>query len=216
MILERNTRLVMIGDSITDCGRNYDAPPAGWLSFGEGYVNLVNACLTGLTPNARTMVINKGISGNRIIDLKERWKKDVKILNPDWVSVMIGINDVWRHFDDILTQADQVEEEEFTQIYEELIQETLAYAKGMIIISPFMLESNREDPMRKMTDRYGAIGKKLAEKYNLIFVDVQEKMDEFMKSLPNYTLSSDRVHPNVQGHMIIAKAILDAIGFEWN
>jgi len=206
----------MIGDSITDCGRNYDAPPAGPSSFGEGYVNLVNACLTGLNPNARIMVINKGISGNRITDLKERWEKDVKALNPDWVSVMIGVNDAWRHFDNILTQAKQVEEEEFTEIYAELIQKTLAYAKGMILVSPFMLETNREDPMRKMIERYGAIGKKMAEKYNLIFVDVQEKMDEFMESLPNCTLSGDRVHPNVQGHMIIAKAILDAVGFEWN
>ena len=105
MLLQEGTRLVMIGDSITDCNRAYDAMPAGWGSFGDGYVNLVNACLTGLAPEQKVMVINKGISGNTILDLQSRWDEDVLALKPDWVSIMIGVNDAWRHFDGVLSQV---------------------------------------------------------------------------------------------------------------
>lgn len=215
MRLETGSRLVMIGDSITDCGRMYDAVPAGWGSFGDGYVNLVNAFLTGLAPEKRIMVANKGVSGDNIVKMKARWEKDVFEMKPDYLSVMIGINDVWRHFDAILQQQELVDEEMFASVYEELVSGTLPRVKDIFIISPFMIEPNREDPMRKMVDVYAAIAKETAERHGLIYIDAQAGFDDFVTKLPGYTLSSDRVHPNVQGHMIVAKAFLDAIGFEW-
>lgn len=215
MIFEKNTRLIMIGDSITDCGRNYEATPAGWGSYGEGYVQLVNACLTGLAPEKEIMVVNKGVSGNTVVDLEKRWQKDVLDLNPDWVSIMIGVNDVWRYFDTTLQQIQLVDKETFEKVYEKLICETKPLVKGMILLSPFMIEENVNHPMRVMLQEYTQIVKALAEKYDLIYVDVQSKMDTFLQSLSSYIISADRVHPNIQGHMIIAKAFLDSIGFEW-
>ena len=216
MLLDKNTRLVMIGDSITDSGRSYDAQPAGWGSYGDGHVSLINACLTGLAPAKQIMVINKGVNGNTILDLRKRWQKDVIDLRPDWVSIMIGINDVWRHYDAVLQQIEQVDETVFEKTYDELIEETKPKVKGIIIMSPFMIEPKMTDDMRKMTDAYAAIAEKTAKKHNLIYIDVQRKMDTFMESLSSYILSSDRVHPNLQGHMIIAKAFLDGIQFDWN
>ncbi len=215
-MLEKNSVLVMIGDSITDCGRNYDAPPAGWGSFGDGYVNQVNAHLMAFEPQQEIMVINKGISGNTIRDLKERWQKDVLDLEPDYVSIMIGVNDVWRHFDSAAyTNFPQVSREEFGQIYEELIQKTLPQVRQVYLLSPFMIEPNRDEPMGKMVREYAGVAKILAEKYGLVYVDVQAKMDVFLKHKHSYALSSDRVHPALQGHVIIAKAFLDAIGMDW-
>lgn len=216
MLLDKYTRLVMIGDSITDSGRSYDAQPAGWSSYGDGHVSLINACLTGLAPESQIMVVNKGVNGNTILDLKKRWQKDVIDIRPDWVSIMIGINDVWRHYDAVLQQIEQVDEKVFEETYDELIKMTKPTVKGMVIMSPFMIEPDLSDDMRKKLDIYRAIARKTAEKHNLIYIDVQKKMDAFTESLSSYILSSDRVHPNLSGHVIIAKAFLDGIQFDWN
>lgn len=168
MRLEKGSRLIMAGDSITDCGRDYQAAPAGWGSYGDGYVNLVNGFLTGLAPEKEIMVVNKGVSGNTIVNLKERWQKDILDLKPDWVSIMIGVNDVWRQFDGVLQQVSQVSEEEYREIYEELILTTKPNVKQMVILSPFLIQENKEDPMRKMVERYAAIAKELAKKHELI------------------------------------------------
>lgn len=215
MQLEKGSKLVMIGDSVTDCERMYDAVPAGWGSFGNGYVNLINACLTGLAPEYQIAVCNKGVSGNTVLDLKRRWQQDVLDMKPDYVSIMIGINDVWRHYDAVMQPIEKVDEETFESVYEELIQKTKPLVKQMYLIGAFMIIETKEYPMRQSVERYATITKKLAQKYGIPYIDVQEKMDRFMEYLPAYMLSNDHVHPNTQGHMIIAKAFLDAIGFDW-
>ncbi len=214
-MMEANSTLVMIGDSITDCGRNYDAEPAGWESFGDGYVNLVNSALIAFAPELKIMVVNKGISGNTIRDLKKRWEKDVLALKPDYVSIMIGVNDVWRHFDSApFAKFNQVEEGEYEAIYRDLIEQTLPHVKGIYVISPFIIEPNKEEEMSRMVRRFAEIARKLAAEYKLHYVDVQAAMDAFLEKAHSYVLTPDRVHPVLSGHMIIAKTFLDAIGFE--
>lgn len=215
MRIEKGSRLLMIGDSITDCDRNYNSDSSWDGAFGNGYVNLVNACLTGLAPEYRIMVINRGISGNTIRDLKQRWQRDVLDLKPDYISIMIGINDVWRHFGGPLQQLEQIEPDEYRKTYEELVNETRPKVKDIFIISPFMIEPNRQDPMRAMVDIYAGIARETATRHGLQYIDVQQKIDGFLKELSGYIISSDRVHPNVQGHMILAKTFLDSIGFSW-
>ena len=98
--LQKAEKLVMIGDSITDVGR---AKPIGEGraddALGRGYVMMVDALLGAVYPERLIRVINMGISGNTTRDLKARWQKDVLDLKPDWVSIMIGANDVWRQYD---------------------------------------------------------------------------------------------------------------------
>lgn len=205
----------MIGDSITDANRNYEAEAAGWASHGEGYVNLVNAFLTGCCSDKQVMVVNKGVNGNTIRHLKERWNKDVLAYSPDWVSIMIGVNDAWRHFDGVLTQVDQVSFEEYEATYRELIEETKKQGAQVIVIAPCMFEPNKEDKMRQMVCKYASIAEKVAKEYGTIFVDTQKDVDEYLENLSPYLVTQDRVHPNVAGHMIIARAFMKAIEFEW-
>lgn len=215
VIFEKDTVLVMAGDSVTDCGRRYESEPAGWGSFGDGYVNLVNAFLCSMYPENEVMVVNRGVNGNTIVDLEKRWDKDILELNPTWVTVLIGINDVWGHFSGQLEHRRTVDEATYRRLYESIVKRTINKVSGMIILSPFMMEKNKNDEMRQMVETYAGIAREIAEKYGLMYVDLQKRMDKFLESLSSYHISQDRVHPDIKGHMIIAKTIMDAAGADW-
>ncbi len=203
-------KLLFIGDSITDCGRdrafNGD-------DLGDGYVRQVDALLRGHYPQLNVKVLNTGISGNRVDDLETRWDTDVKALKPDYLSIMIGINDVWRHYDN--PHMDQIDVETYAAKLEGLIQKTLPMVKGLVVMSPFFLEINKSDAMRVQMDAYGAAAQAVAERNGLPFVDVQAAFDAWLAHNPTQQLCGDRVHPNHVGHNIIASAFLNAVGFEW-
>jgi len=150
MLLEKNDRLIMAGDSVTDCGRLRESLPGGWGSFGDGYVNFVDGFLAAMYPELHLLIGNAGVSGNDIVDLQERYEKDVLAYEPNWVSVMIGINDVWRHYDGMVMPVRKVELATFQRIYESLVVTTLEQeqVKGMILISPVMIEANDANPMK--------------------------------------------------------------------
>ena len=117
MKLETGQTLLFTGDSITDCGRA--RPIAADIDLGDGYVNLVNSLLSVRYPERIIRIMNTGISGNRVIDLETRWQTDILDLNPDWLSIMIGINDVWRHFDRA-TNPDQVNIQRYENTHGEI------------------------------------------------------------------------------------------------
>lgn len=215
MKFKENDTLVMIGDSVTDCGRTYEAEPGGWGAYGDGYVMLVDSFLSGIYPELKMLVVNKGINGNMVKDLYSRWDKDVMSFRPDWVSVLIGVNDVWRQFDGVFKHIPEETPEKYESIYRSIIEKTLSDVKGMIIMSPFMMEANDNHPMKVRVKEYAKIAKKLADEYNLIYVDLQSKFDEFLTVTNEFIITQDRIHPNAKGHAIIAKAFLDAIGFDW-
>ncbi|MFC6316104.1 SGNH/GDSL hydrolase family protein [Lapidilactobacillus achengensis] len=217
MLLEKNSTIVFAGDSVTDCGRTYEAEPAGWGSFGDGYVSLINAALVALYPEYRIKVINKGVNGDDILKLAARWQKDVVAFQPDYVSILIGVNDVWRHFDDAAFQhrADLVDEQLYQTTYQKLIDQTKAQAKQIFIMSPFMFDLNLQDPMRALVQRYAAIARELATKNDLIYIDIQAAVDHFLQSTSSYIVTADRVHPNLKGHMLVANKWLNAIDYDW-
>ena len=210
MLFTKPTTLLFIGDSITDCGR--DRATNG-VDLGAGYVAQVQALLGAHHPEAQIRYLNTGISGNRVTDLETRWDADVLAHQPDWVSVMIGINDVWRQFDNPLME--QVSIETYSAKLEALIERTLPEVDGMIVLSPFFLETNCEEPMRAQMDRYGAAARAIAARHDLPFVDVQAAFDAWLTHNHTLQLCGDRVHPNAVGHNIIASAFLNAVGFEW-
>jgi lysophospholipase L1-like esterase len=214
MLIEKDSKLVMIGDSITDCGR---AKPVGEGLFGaegNGYVNLVNAMLKAVYPEEKIRVVNMGTSGNTVRDLDGRWKTDVLDLKPDWLSIMIGINDVWRHFDLPTQKETHVSIDEYRETLEELVKCTIPHVNGLVLMSPYFIEPNTNDAMRKMMDEYRREVKEVAKEYNAIYVDVQEAFDEVLKHMHPMELAWDRVHPNTAGHMVIARAFLKGIGFQ--
>jgi len=203
---------LLTGDSISDGGR--ERPVGRRNGLGGGYVAMVDALLAACCLETRVRVLTTGIGGNRVTDLEARWQTDVLDLEPDWLSVMIGINDVWRHFDN-LVKADQVTADQFEKTYRRILLNTRPRLKGLVLMTPYFIEPNRQDPMRAKMDEYGAIVRKLASEFDAVFVDVQAAFDRYLRHHPSQSLCGDRVHPNGPGHMIIATALLTALDVDW-
>ena len=214
MLFEKNDTVLFIGDSISDYERARPVGEGLFNAWGHSYVACAGALLNCMYPELGLRVINMGIGGNQVRDLAARWQSDVMDLHPDWVSVLIGINDVWRQFDSPYMPETHVSLEEYEKTYEELIQKTLPKVKGMILMTPYYMEPNTADPMRARMDEYGAVVKKLAEKYNLTFVDLQAGWDRLLQHMHSTNIAWDRVHPNQTGCMYIAKQFLAAVGAE--
>lgn len=213
MIIQPNSKLLMIGDSITDCDRARPIGEGLFDAIGKGYVNIINSLLTTRYPAHRIRVVNMGISGNTVRDLQNRWQTDVVALEPDWLSVCIGINDVWRHFHSPNQPEWHVPLDEYTQTLDELLRIARPQLKGLVLMTPYFIEPNRAEPMRKMMDQYGAAVRQLANQYQALFVDTQAAYDAYMPDLHPMALAWDRVHPTHAGHMILAQAFLKAIGY---
>jgi lysophospholipase L1-like esterase len=215
MIIQPDSKLVMIGDSITDCERARPVGEGLFEALGKGYVSLVDGLLQARYPAHHIRVVNMGTSGNTVRDLKARWQTDVIDLKPDWLSVMIGINDVWRQFDSPLQREQQVLPDEYESTLDALLGGTAPLLKGLVLITPYFIEPNRSDAMRSRMDAYGAIVRRMADKYQAYCVDTQAAFDEALKYLHPMWLAWDRVHPNHIGHMILARAFLKGIVYEW-
>jgi lysophospholipase L1-like esterase len=215
MRIQQRSRLVMIGDSITDAGRVRPVGERAFAGLGTGYVSLVDSLLGAFYPGLDVRVTNMGVSGNTVRDLKARWQTDVLDLKPDWLSVMIGINDVWRQFDSPLQKEWHVLPEEYEATLRELATRTRPLLKGLVLMTPYYMEPSRSDAMRAAMDRYGAIVRKIAEASEALFVDCQGAIDSVMASYYPATLGWDRVHPGQLGHMVLARSFLAAVGFEW-
>ncbi len=213
LILPPNTKLLMIGDSITDCERARPVGEGLFGALGKGYVAQVEATLTAALPERRIRVVNMGTSGNTVRDLAARWRSDVRDLSPDWLSIMIGINDVWRQFDSPLQVEKHVPLGEYADTLETLVNQTRPYLKGLVLMTPYVIEPNRADAMRATMDRYGAAVKAVAQRHNATFVDTQAAFDRVLEHLHPMTLAWDRIHPNAAGHAVLARAFLHALGF---
>ena len=212
---------LMMGDSITDAGRI--RPVDGGISegfdnqLGEGYARIVCGLLNAVYPERLIRVTNAGISGDNVLKLKARWQRDCLDCTPDWVSVMIGVNDTWSCFSLPQNPIGHVPLPEYEKILEDLVKNTLPrLSGGMILMTPYLIESNRSDAMRIQVEKYGKIVKRLAEKYNTLLVDTQAVFDNFLNFRYNWNLASDRVHPNLIGATLIARALLDVLEFDYN
>jgi len=214
MKLEPKSKLLMIGDSITDAGRAHPVGEGRNEELGRGYVALVDSLLGAVYPQSPIRVINMGSSGNTVRDLKNRWNTDVLDMKPDWLSIMIGINDVWRQFDAPKRTELHVGPAEYESTLSELVAQTRRGLKGLVLMTPFYIEPSTADAMRAKMDQYGGIVKKIAAANDAIFVDTQAAFNEAMKHQYAGNLAWDRVHPGLTGHMILALAFLKAIGFE--
>ena len=202
------------GDSITDAGRNRDND----LFLGVGYATMVQGQL-GMECPGQYKFYNRGISGNRITDVYARIKKDILNLKPDYMSLLIGINDVWH---ELGGRCNGVDADKFEKIYDMLIgeiKEALPNIKIMIL-EPFVLEGtatqatdeepDRWDRFREEVPKRMAAAKRIAEKYGLVYVPLQEKFNELSKLAPNDYWIRDGVHPNAPGHNMIKEEWIKA------
>jgi lysophospholipase L1-like esterase len=206
----KNT-MVMIGDSITACLRDTTNPD----DVGIGYVSFVDGLLTACYPSHHIRVLNRGVPGDTVRELKARWQTDVLDLHPDWLSVCIGINDVWQQFDGKHEGQSLVSLNEYEQILDELLANARPMLKGLILMTPYFIQLSGE-PMRTMMDKYGAAVRWLAEKHHAIFVDTQRVFDRAVEFLPVDSLATDGAHLTIAGHMILARAVLQSVDFNWS
>ena len=201
-------RILFQGDSITDADRSWNDNSR----LGAGYPRLVEASL-GFDEPGKYEFFNKGISGNRIVDLYARIKSDLINLKPDVMSILIGVNDVWHETGD---NPNGVDNDKFFKIYSMLIEEVKEALPNIkiMILEPFVLKGcstetnwdyfSTEVPKRAMMAR------KIAEKYNLPFIELQAGFDKLAKSAPNEYWLGDGVHPTAKGHEFIKREWLKA------
>ncbi len=198
-------RYLFQGDSITDADRRRDNDS----NYGYGYPNLFAAEVLKNRPHEFEF-INRGISGNRIVDVYARIKTDIINLKPDYMSILIGVNDVWHELND----QNGVAAEKFEKIYGMLIEELLEELPELkiIILEPFVLKGpgteRYYDVFREELKKRASAAKQIAEKYNLKFVPLQDKFDEVSSDGDTVYWLSDGVHPTAAGHCLIKDELM--------
>ncbi len=215
MLFENMDRIVFAGDSVTDMG---SAQPVGEGLFdnvGRSYVRVIENLLYTCYPERNIRVTNSGISGNTSRDLLARFDRDVVSLKPDWVSICIGINDVWRQFDCPSMPDVAVPPEEYGKNVEQMILAVKGKVKGIFLLTPYVMEPCREDRLRARMDEYGSICRQLAEKHGCEFVDFQKLYDGFFRYQHSALIAWDRVHPNQIGATLMAREFLRHCGFDY-
>lgn len=215
LAIKPNHKLLMIGDSVTDCERARPIGEGLFGAIGKGYVQYVDGLLATAYPAHQIRVVNVGSSGNTVLDLKKRWATDVIAQKPDWLSIMIGINDVWRQFDLPRQREIHVLPKVYAATLDQLVKQTKTKVAGIVLMTPFYIEPNPADAMRARMDEYGAIVKQVAKRHGTRFVDTQAAFNRLLEHTHSAAIAWDRVHPNHIGHQALARAFLDAVGYEW-
>ncbi len=199
-------KILFQGDSVTDAGRNYDEKSA-FNTYGQGYANLVASTLQLERPGELEFV-NRAVSGNRVVDLYARWRKDCVRLQPDLVSIMIGVNDVWHEFHPV---GNGVPTPRFERILRMLISETQEEVPGVkfMLLEPFVTHGGAVDDKfdafyADVRDHVDAL-RRVAEEFGVPVVPLQAAFDEAVKLAPPDYWTIDGVHPTSAGHALIAK-----------
>ena len=216
LIFRNMDRIVFAGDSVTDMGSEQPVGESFDENLGRSYVRIIDNMLSTWYPEILVRVTNSGISGNTSRDLLERYQRDVIDLNPDWVSICIGINDVWRQFDSSAMADTHVMPEEYEANLEKMILAVKDSVKGIFLMTPYYMETNAEDGMRKRMDEYGAVCRKLAVKYGCVFIDLQETFNHYFRFRHSTYIAWDRIHPSLVGATIIAREFLKHCGFDYD
>ena len=208
LIFKAKQTIEFIGDSITDCGRR----EPDFTPLGDGYVRCIHDLLQAGYPELKLTILNKGISGNTVLDLHSRWVDDVLDVDPDWLFVYIGVNDVWRYFEGNKSEA--VDLPHFSSTYRQLIEDAQTKTKAQLrLIAPLLAEKNPDAPFRERLGEYQAAIDILGEEYDIPVVHLQPAFDWAMLSKPGGYWTADRVHPTHEGHMLIALTVLRVCGF---
>ena len=210
-------KILFQGDSITDCGR----PMNDDKYLGFGYPEFVCGEMQ-YKYGGEYSFLNRGISGNRVTDLFARIKSDAINFKPDYLSILIGVNDVWHEIE----SNNGVSTENYEKIYSMLIETVLSELSDIkiMIMEPFVLKYTATDSTEEQPQRWNAFyngvfekaaaAKRISEKYTLPFITLQAKFDEAAKRIGIESLTIDGVHPSPGGHKLIAEEWLAA--FEKN
>jgi lysophospholipase L1-like esterase len=211
--LSKGNLILFQGDSITDAGRNRkdEDTPNSQSQLGTGYALFTAASLLANNPDKEFNLYNRGISGNKVFQLAERWEKDCLNLQPDIISILIGVNDFWHMKKNGYTGT----LETYSTDYQKLILQTknaLPKVK-IVILEPFIIQGGTalDDTWESGFAPYRTAAKKIATDNDLIFVPLQSVFNEALKHAPAAYWGKDGVHPSMAGAQLMAQAWLEAV-----
>ncbi len=200
------------GDSITDAGREKEQElPNNSRSFGSGYAFLAASALLNALPEKQLTIYNRGISGNKVYQLAERWQKDCLDLKPDVLSILIGVNDYWHMRNGNYDGTLEVYENDYRALLQ-LTKEKLPQVK-LVICQPFAVTNTSavDETWVEPIKGYQAVAKKLAGEFDTLWVPFQEVFDEAVKHAPATYWTGDGVHPAMPGAQLMAEAWLRVV-----
>ena len=202
----KNVRIVFQGDSITDAGRD----KRNYRDMGFGYPKFAAEYLKSVNPDIEFDFINFGISGNRTGQLFDRFYTDALAFEPDVISILIGINDIWhRYMDARVATTDAQIALNYRCILERIKRESKA---KIVMLAPFVLDAPDKDMLREDIKTVLPIVRELAEEFADAYIPLDEYFAEAIKTQPEpLYYSADGVHPNDNGRMFIAKYYAEAV-----
>ena len=210
--LKKDDVILFQGDSITDAGRKReDAKPNDVGSLGRGYSFLAAASLLEKHADKNLQIYNKGISGNKVYQLAERWDADCLDLKPDVLSILIGVNDFWH----TLTNGYTGTVQKYRDDYKALLTRTkdkLPDVK-LIIGEPFAVTGVRavDDKWYPAFNDYRAAAREIAVSFGATFIPYQTIFDKAQKLAPGAYWTGDGVHPSIAGNALMAHAWQEAV-----
>jgi lysophospholipase L1-like esterase len=215
--IKNGQTVLFIGDSITDCARR---DPAN-APLGFGYVKFFHDRLVASEPEKSVRILNRGISGNTILDLRDRWHDDMLTHKPDWLSVKIGINDLHRHLTQKAEGREYLPPSEFERIYREVLTLTVERLPQtrIVLVSPFYLSTdtnpqNHRFRVLQILPEYIAAIESLSQVFKTLFVPLHSIFQDHLARRHPDCFCPEPVHPNPTGHHIIAESIIKTLSGE--
>jgi lysophospholipase L1-like esterase len=206
MLLHDNATVLFHGDSITDAGRNQENE-----FLGTGYAMMASAWFSAAHPKKNVRFINCAVGGNRVKDLRNCWRKDCLELKPDVVSILIGVNDIFRKGWFGWRQATSIES--FENDYRVVLESTRnALSSPIILLEPFLLpvtEAHME--LRKNLDPIIEVVNSLSREFKTLYIDLDKIFSEASKVKEPSFWAQDGVHPTLAGHALIAQHWLKVV-----
>ncbi|MDP7976405.1 MAG: SGNH/GDSL hydrolase family protein [TACK group archaeon] len=207
MKLKSGFKIVFTGDSITDAGRMGQFYP-----LGNGYVKFFAELLASAYPELSVQIFNTGISGNTVKDLKDRWDDDVLSLSPDWLIILIGINDLNRYLDGVT----ELSPESYERTYDELLFAAEKEVRGITLITPFYISrgsypGTRRDAVLKLLPSYTDAVRRLRVKHSTELIDLQADFENLVKKREPTAFALEPIHPNEAGHLFMAMKLLSYV-----
>jgi len=210
--LAKDNVILFQGDSITDAGRNKE--DMGFNSarpLGTGYAMLTAAQLLEKFAPLNLKIYNKGISGNKVYQLAERWDKDCLDLKPDVLSILIGVNDFWHKLNGTYNGTAEIYRNDYIALLERT-KKALPDVK-LIICEPFAVAGVKAVDAKWFPDFYGyqKASREIAEKFGATFVPFQKVYDEAQKMAAGSYWTGDGVHASLAGAALMAEAWINVV-----
>jgi lysophospholipase L1-like esterase len=206
MLIKENDLVLFQGDSVTDAGRNREDGN----NLGMGYPNTIACWFSAMYPQMNVKFLNRGVGGDRVCDLQNRWKADCIDLKPSVVSIMIGINNTWRRYD---SANDPTSAEKFETGYRDLLTQIRKKLDARIILcEPFLLHVQAQQPQwREDLNPKIDVVRKLAIEFNALLLPLDGIFAQAATRKTPTFWTDDGVHPTPTGHALIAQNWLKAI-----